>query len=72
MVMANSTNNPNQTLICNKSRFLGGLSLHLNHLIGSRVRISYGSFGTLPIEILFSNLDSGQLMTCPKTLFGQI
>ena len=52
--------------------FLGGLSLHLNHLIGSRMRISYRSFGTLPIGILFSNLDSGQLMTCPRTLSGQI
>ena len=52
--------------------FLGGLSLHLNHLIGSRVRISYGSFGTLPIGILFSNLGSGQLMTCCRILFGQI
>ena len=36
------------------------------------MRISYGSFGTLPIGILFSNLGSGQLMTCPRTLFGQI
>ena len=52
--------------------FLGGLSLHLNHLIGSRMRISFRSFETLPIGILFSNLGSGQLMTCPRTLFGQI
>ena len=52
--------------------FLGGLSLHLNHLIGSRMRISYRLFGTLPIGIFFSNLGSGQLMTCPRTLFGQI
>ena len=52
--------------------FLGGLSLHLNHLIGSRVRISFRSFGTLPIGIFFSNLDSRQLMTCPRTLSGQI
>ena len=36
------------------------------------MRISYRSFGTLPIGILFSNLGSGQLMTCPRTLFGQI
>ena len=48
--------------------FLGGL----NHLIGSRMRISYGSFGTLPIGILFSNLGSGQLMTCPRNLSGEI
>ena len=51
---------------------LGGLSLHLNHLIGSRMRISYCLFGTLPIGISFLNLGSGQLMTCPRTLFGQI
>ena len=29
--------------------FLGGLSLHLNHLIASRVGICYRQFGTLPI-----------------------
>ena len=52
--------------------FLGGLSLHLNHLIGSRMRISYHSFGMLSIGIFFSNLDSRQLMTCPRTLSGQI
>ena len=52
--------------------FLGGLSVNLNHLIGSHMRISYRSFGTLPIGIFFSNLDSRQLMTCPRTLFGQI
>ena len=52
--------------------FLGGLSLHLNHLIESCAVASYQLFGTLPIGILFSNLGSGQLMTCPRTLFGQI
>ena len=31
--------------------FLGGLSLHLNHLIGSYLAISYWQFGTLPIGI---------------------
>ena len=33
---------------------------------------SYGLFGTLPIGILLSNLDWRQLMTSPRTLFGQI
>ena len=28
---------------------LGGLSLHLNHLIASRMGICYRQFGTLPI-----------------------
>ena len=51
--------------------FLGGLSLHLNHLIGSCMAISYWQFGTLPIGIFLSNLDSTQLMTSPRTLFGQ-
>ena len=31
--------------------FLGGLSLHLNHLIASRMGICYRQFGTLPIGI---------------------
>ena len=41
-------------------RFLGGLSLHLNHLIQSRMEIYYRLFGTLPIGLLLSNLDSRQ------------
>ena len=43
--------------------FLGGLSLHLNHLIQSRMEISHRLFGTLPIGLLLSNLDSKQLET---------
>ena len=43
--------------------FLGGLSLHLNHLIAERVSVPYWQFGTLPIGIFLSNLDSGQLET---------
>ena len=50
--------------------FLGGLSLHLNHLIAWQLRISYRQFGTLPFGILLSNLVSRQLMTCPRTPFG--
>ena len=42
-------------------KFLGGLSLHLNHLIAERVSAPYWQFGTLPIGIFLSNLDSGQL-----------
>ena len=56
----------------NRFEFLGGLSSHLNHLVGSRMRISYRSFGTLPIGIFFSNLGSRQLKTSPRTPFGQI
>ena len=34
-----------------KFLFLGGLSLHLNHLIAERVSAPYRQFGTLPIGI---------------------
>ena len=33
--------------------------------------ISFWQFGTLPIGIFFSNLDSRHLMTSPRTLLGQ-
>ena len=54
---------------CN-SPFLGGLSLHLNHLIASRMGICYRQFGTLPIVIFLSNLDSRQLETSLMTSYG--
>ena len=50
--------------------FLGGLSLHLNHLIASRMGICYWQFGTLSIGIFLSNLDSRQLDTCLMTSYG--
>ena len=52
-------------------QFLGGLSLHLNHLIAWHMGISFWQFGTLPIGIFLSNLVSRQLETSPRTLFGQ-
>ena len=52
------------------SHFLGGLSLHLNHLIASCMGICYRQFGTLPIGILLSNLDSRQLDTSLMTSYG--
>ena len=42
-----------------KTCFLGGLSL--NHLIAQRVSAPYWQFGTLPIGIFLSNLDSSFL-----------
>ena len=51
-------------------QFLGGLSLHLNHLIASRLVICYWQFGTLPIGIFLSNLDSRQLDTSLMTSYG--
>ena len=50
--------------------FLGGLSLHLNHLIASRMGICYRQFGTLPIGINLSNLDSRQVDTSLMTSYG--
>ena len=50
--------------------FLGGLSLHLNHLIASGVGICYQQFGTLPIGIFLSNLNSRQLETSLMTSYG--
>ena len=46
------------------------LSLHLNHLIASRMGICYRQFGTLPIGIFLSNLDSRQLDTSLMTSYG--
>ena len=50
--------------------FLGGLILHLNHLIASRIGICYRQFGTLPIGIFLSILDSRQLDTSLMTSCG--
>ena len=50
--------------------FLGDLSLHLNHLIASHLGICYQQFGTLPIGIFLSNLDSRQLDTSLMTSYG--
>ena len=49
--------------------FLGGLSLHLNHLIAERMSTHYWQFGTLPIGIFLSNLVSGQLETSLMTSY---
>ena len=49
------------------SLFLGGLSLHLNHLIESRVTNYDWPFGTLPFGLFGSNLDTRDLETYPRT-----
>ena len=49
--------------------FLGGLSLHLNHLIAERMSAHYWQFGTLSIGIFLSNLVSGQLETSLMTSY---
>ena len=60
----------NPSVACHVSTwFLGGLSLHLNHLIAERMSAPYWQFGTLPIGIFLSNLDSGQLETSLMTSY---
>ena len=50
--------------------FLGGLSLHLNHLIASGMTIYNWPFGTLPFRLFGSNLDTRDLETYPRTYSG--
>ena len=49
------------------STFLGGLSLHLNHLIASHMANYNWPFGTLPFGLFGSNLDTRDLETYPRT-----
>ena len=49
--------------------FLGGLSLHLNHLIAERMSTPYRQFWTLSIGIFLSNLVSEQLETSLMTSY---
>ena len=50
--------------------FLGGLSLHLNHLIAPVMTIYNWPFGTLPFRLFGSNLDTRDLETYPRTYSG--
>ena len=50
--------------------FLGGLSLHLNHLIASHMANYDWPFGTLPFGLFCSNLDTRDLETYPRTYSG--
>ena len=50
--------------------FLGGLSLHLNHLIALGMTIYDWPFGTLPFRLFGSNLDTRELETYPRTYSG--
>ena len=52
------------------SYFLGGLSLHLNHLIASRMANYDWPFGTLSFGLFGSNLDTRHLETYPRTYSG--
>ena len=61
-----------QTRLCSfaQNGFLGGLSLHLNHLIASGMTIYDWPFGTLPFRLFGSNLDTRDLDTYPMTYSG--
>ena len=50
--------------------FLGCLSLHLNHLIGSCVTNYDWPFGTLSLGLFGSNLDTRELETYPRNYSG--
>ena len=50
--------------------FLGGLSLHLNHLIASHTANYDWSCGTLPFSLFWSNLETRDLETYPRTYSG--
>ena len=52
--------------------FLGGLSLHLNHLIAYRLVNYDWPFGTLPFRLFCSNLDTRDLETYPRAYFGHL
>ena len=54
----------------NLCSFLGGLSLHLNHLIASHVANYDWPYGTLPFGLFCSNLDTRDLETYPRTYSG--
>ena len=59
-----------ETFLLNCQRdllFLGGLCLHLNHLIASRAANYDWPFGTLPFGLFGSNLDTRYLETYPRT-----
>ena len=60
----------NKRTIHNAFPFLGGLSLHLNHLIASRAANYNWPFGTLPFGLFGSNLDTRDLETYPRTYSG--
>ena len=65
-VLGNSTFSTGESL----SSFLGGLSLHLNHLIASHATNYNWPFGTLPFGLFCSNSDTRDLEIYPRTYSG--
>ena len=60
----------NKAHILKSYHLLGGLSLHLNHLIASGMTIYDWPFGALPFRLFGSNLDTRDLETYPRTYSG--
>ena len=60
----------NNLFYVNCVMFLGGLSLHLNHLIAQRMTNYDWPFGTLPFGLFGSNLDTKDLETYARTYSG--
>ena len=54
-------------LVLPVTHFLGGLSLHLNHLIAYRLANYDWPFWTLPFRLFGSNSDTRDLETYPRT-----
>ena len=69
-VFSNHVNSVNSFFSSIKQCFLGGLSLHLNHLIASHTTNYDWPFGTLPFGLFWSNLDTRDLETYPRTYSG--
>ena len=61
---------PNKPVHTTFSCFLGGLSLHSNHLIASCMTNYDWPFGTLSFGLFWSNLDTKDLETYPRTYSG--
>ena len=57
-------------IFCSRYGFLGGLSLHLNHLIALHMTIYDWPFGTLLVGLFGLNLDTRDLETYPRTYSG--
>ena len=69
-LMGSSTKTGKKIFDGSQEQFLGGLSLHLNHLIASRLANYNWPFGTLPFGLFGSNLDTRDLETYPRTYSG--
>ena len=70
LVFVNLVDMQMNSLNYNFNFLLGGLSLHLNHLIASRTANYDWPFETLPFGLFWSNLDTRDLETYSRTYSG--